>query len=176
MAGEPNMGKRCVLAGSWLDHSGRLAPPFRCQWFFSWTELGKGRIAGFMAGYEGGGAFVEEPFIARFSKAKLLEFIWHSCDHISGEERPDIQFWPDDEIMECCDSHAEIFQQWHNHEEWENGYLCLAPGLEHTEGLLLEPEVLVSGPQYLFLTPEDDAAMDKIAMLISHTGIATRFR
>lgn len=148
-----------------------------------------------MAGYTGGGAFVEERFFARFKRAKLLEFVWFNFDHISGEERSDIhfcsdeEFWPDEEVAKCCDAHADVFLQWHDNEEWENGHLCLAPGLEHTEGILWTPGDEPRPPRgrnwqlsagNLFLPPtfhgkNHPRAMEKIKAMVPYTGIMTRW-
>jgi len=48
------MSRADVLAGKWDDPGAHQTPPFRCRWFFSWSEPEPGRIAGYFAGYEGG--------------------------------------------------------------------------------------------------------------------------
>jgi len=153
------------LAGKWDDRGGALQPPFRCRWFFSWSELDEGLIAGFFAGYEGGGAFVDERFHARFQRGKLREFVWNKRDHLTGDDRSGEEI--PDHISHCHEEHAEVFLHWHDRDPWESGFLCLAPGLE--KGLTMLPSSLMLEPR------RPAAAMNKIAAMVRCTGILCSF-
>ena len=158
-------GNHGVLAGRWEDRrDSSLTPPFRCRWYFSWTELPSGTIAGYFAGYEGGGASVEERFHGCFKGSELVEFVWNGWDHVSGD--PHAFGNSPSEIEECCDEHFDLFLRWHDRDEWERGFLCLAPGLEH--GLVMLPNAL-------FLPPRDENAMEQVAALARYTGIMSSF-
>lgn len=154
-----------VLAGKWDDRGGALQPPFRCRWFFSWTELDDGRIAGYFAGYEGGGAFVEERFHAMFINEELVEFVWNGREHTRGQDRS-YEAVPGD-VAHCNEEHFEIFMHWHDRDRWEDGFLCLAPSLENR---------LVTLSDSLLLPPMDaDTAMARIAAMVRCTGILCSF-
>lgn len=152
------------LAGKWDARDQAAAGMFRCRWFFSWTDFGSGRIIGFFAGYEGGGAFVEERFHARFRGARLQEFVWNGRDHATGTDR---SFEPiPDEVERCQDQHFDVFLSWHDEAEWERGFLCLAAGRE---------QGLTRLPGSLLLAPTDDECADRVAAMVRCTGILTRF-
>lgn len=153
-----------VVAGAWEDHGATLIPPFRCRWFWSWTEWAPGRLAGYFAGYEGGGAFVEARFTATFRRARLLEFVWNGRDHVTGTERPDE---PPEPLARCCDAHFDVFIDWHDRDRWDDGFLCLAAGRER--GLTMLPDKLL-------LPPRGPAnAMKRIGAMTRRTGIMSRF-
>lgn len=158
------MRRADVLAGKWDDPDARQAPPFRCRWFFSWSEPEPGRIAGYFAGYEGGGAFVEERFQAVFSRGVLEAFTWNGREHVSGR---DVSFELVDPVLAAIsDRHFDVFIQWHDRDRWEDGYLCLAPGRE--EGLVMLPTAL-------HLPPSNPTAMKRIGAMARYTGIMCRF-
>lgn len=154
-----------VTAGKWDARHGADVPPFRLRWFFSWSELNEGRIAGFFAGYEGGNAFVEERFWARFNRDALVEFVWNGRDHVTTEDRSAEA--ASDELEALCDEHFEKFIRWHDREEWDRGFLCLAPGRDNEltwqqGSLLLRPVI-------------PGAVMVKVAAMARRTGILCSF-
>lgn len=158
---------RC-LAGKWDDKGARMKPPFPCRYFFSWTEMGNSRIAGYFGGYLGGGAFIDASFRATFKRKALVEFVWLGRDHVSGEERP--QEWPEAIRMQC-DEHLGVFLAWHDENAWEDGVLHLAPGLENRPGLTLAPDDI------FYMEPEsrESEVMQKVAAMVGYTGILCTF-
>lgn len=154
-----------VVAGKWDDPDGADVPPFRCRWFFSWSELGRDRIAGFFAGYEGAGAFVEERFHASFADGVLTAFVWNGREHVAGADVSNLPLLP--EVSACVDRHFDSFIEWHDRDRWEGGFLCLAAALR--VGLVMLPNAL-------FLPPAgDNRAMSRIAQMVRCTGILCRF-
>lgn len=156
--------RREVIAGKWEDRGSTLTPPFRCRWFFSWTEYAVGRIAGFFAGYEGGSAFVDQRFHAAYDRDRLTQFVWNGVDHAAHlrvEVAPASR-----EVEVLMEHHADVFLCWHDRDRWEDGYLCLAHGKQH--GLVMPPDAL-----YLPPMPER-ASLAKISAMLKATGIATR--
>jgi hypothetical protein len=158
--------RRDVIAGKWEDRGSTLTPPFRCRWFFSWTEYAADRIAGFFAGYAGGGAFVEERFHSAFEGSRLTEFVWNAHDHASGMSAEATSRSPDLDAL--VERHAEAFLRWHDHDRWEDGFLCLATGRE--KGLVMPPDALYLPPK-----PERSGLL-KIGAMLQATGIATRIK
>lgn len=155
--------KRGVIAGKWDDRGSTLTPPFRCRWFFSWTEYAPDRIAGFFAGYEGGGAFVDQRFHAAFAGDRLTEFVWNGYDQAGGgasEAAPRSQ-----DVDTLVERHAGVFLRWHDRERWEEGFLCLAVGKE--KGLVMPADALYLPPR-----PERSGLL-KISSMLQATGIAT---
>lgn len=151
-------------AGKWDDPDASLKPPLRCRWFFSWTEYAPGQLAGFFAGYEGGGAFVEERFHAVFSAAKLQRFVWNGREHVTGA---DVSAEPmTGDVERLGDHHFDVFIDWHDRTRWEDGFLCLAEG--RSNGLTMLPNAL-------FLPPADTRSMERVAAMVRCTGILCRF-
>lgn len=154
-----------VLAGKWDDPENAGVPPFRCRWFFSWSELAPGRIAGFFAGYEGGGAFVEERFHAVFRRGRLAAFVWNGRDHLQDIDVSHIPL-PED-VAACTERHFDIFAYWHDQARWDEGFICLAPVRE---------EALERLPGSLYLPPQGGPeAISRIAQMVGCTGILCRF-
>lgn len=158
-------GKPRVLAGKWEDRGSTLEPPFRCRWFFSWTELDDKRVVGFFAGYEGGGAFIEERFHASFHEKRLVEFVWNGRDHAADQDRSYVPLPAG--IEHHQDEHFDVFMQWHDPVLWEEGSLYLAPGKEN---------ILTLPPGSLLLEPNNAVRnMGRIQALARHTGILSSF-
>lgn len=152
------------IAGKWDAREGPRVPPFRVRWFFSWTEYAPGCLAGFIAGYEGGRAFIEERFNARFRGRSLASFVWNGVDHARDRRREARPVAAG--VAAMCDEHYEIFLEWHDREEWERGFLCLAPGRERR---------LARVGTSLLLPAADESAMERIAAMSRRTGILCRF-
>jgi hypothetical protein len=154
-----------VVAGKWDNPDDAGIPPFRCRWFFSWSELAPGRIAGFFAGYEGGGAFVEERFHAMFCQGRLSAFVWNGRDHLQGIDVSHLPL-PED-VAPCTERHFDIFAGWHDQAHWDQGFLCLAPG---------HKDKLKRLPGSLFLPPQGAPdATSRIALMAACTGILCSF-
>lgn len=160
--GDDAVGPNWQVAGKWDAREG--IGPYRCRWFYSWSELSPGRIAGFFAGYEGGGAFVEERFTARFAASELLEFTWNGRDHVQRVDRSLDP--PDEAIVRCQDEHFDEFIRWHDRDEWDRGFLCLAPGKD---------QALARVGTSLLLDPGDGVAFQRIVAMTRCTGILVRF-
>lgn len=153
-----------VTAGKWDARQGAACPPFPLRWFCSWTPLADGRLAGFIAGYEGGNAFMEERFAARLEAGAVVSFIWNGLEHVGAEPTPATVAA---EVEALQDLHARCFIAWHDEAAWERGDLKLRDGLERR---------LTSAGTALWLPPRESAAMSTIAALVHRTGILTRFR
>ena len=150
------------VAGRWDDRTGH--PPNPTRGFYSWSELGGGAIAGVVGGNQGGKAYVDDRFYAKFRGAALVEFIWGGREHVRDVEVPGE--W-DASVEAVQQEHVEIFLDWHDEALWDRGHLVLADGrhaaLERVPGgLLLPPRGPASG-------------MDRVAALTRRTGIMTRF-
>ncbi|TWI13530.1 hypothetical protein [Aerolutibacter ruishenii] len=158
--------RRDVIAGKWEDRGSTLTPPFRCRWFFSWTEYAPARIAGFFAGYEGGGAFIGERFHAAFEGDRLTELVWNAYDHVAGMAAEAMFRSPDVDAL--VERHAEAFLRWHDRDRWEEGFLCLAAGRE--KGLVMPPDALYLPPKH------ERSGLLKIGAMLQATGIATRIK
>lgn len=152
-----------VLACKWDARSGPDCPPFPLRWFCSWTPTQCGRIAGYIAGYEGGNAYMQERFLARLEAGELDSFIWNGMEHIGAEPTP-ATFPPDPEPV--LDAHAACFMAWCDEEAWERDQ----PSLREAWASYLEP----AGAS-LWMPPYAPSAMGTIAALIRRTGILTRF-
>ncbi|MEG3183085.1 hypothetical protein [Novilysobacter erysipheiresistens] len=107
---------------------------------------------------------MEERFHACFEGGVPVEFVWNGRDHVSGGERSVSTIA--DVVKECNDQHFELFLRWHDRNEWERGFLCLAPGRER--GLVMLPSAL-------YLPPKEESAMGVVAALARYTGIMSSF-
>ncbi|WP_282271960.1 hypothetical protein [Stenotrophomonas sp. PS02298] len=168
----PTMGRQ-VMVGKWSDRGCTLTPPFACRYFFSWTELGKGRIAGYFAGYMGGGNFHDDAFHATFKRNGLVEFVFAQRDWVGGSERSTP--WPLD-AEACAREHFQVFCQWLDF-----------PLLEASGGLWMAPQRVAQassdgwkhwqlGPGHLLITPPGTGgvnAVRKVLQLASFAGLAS---
>lgn len=162
-----------VLAGNWEHRGSTLTPPFFCRYFFSWAELGKGRIAGYFGGYMGGGVFHDDTFHATFRRGRLIEFVFSSRDWVSDDERQ--KPWPKD-AEAAAEEHFKIFCQWIDFPKLEaTGGLWMAPGrIEAAQSS--EWNGWEMWPGHLFIAPSGargDATMRKVAAMARRSGIAT---
>lgn len=142
--------RRRVLITRWDDPGATLLPPFRCRYFFSWSECGAGRIAGYFGGYLGGGDFHDDAFQATFKSGQLVRFIFSGREWISDRECTGS--WPK-ELQRCANAHADVFWQWVDREEEErSGRLWMAPERARNaagsgwRGWELEPDHLLFAP------------------------------
>jgi len=69
-------------SGLWEKREGRII----CRAFAAWTELSDSSLAGIVAGYAGGGSFIQENFYCEFAGGTATKLIIDFTDHVSGEE------------------------------------------------------------------------------------------
>jgi hypothetical protein len=98
-----------------------------CRWFIGWSEIGENEIAGAIAGYCGGGAFIVERFYGKFED-ECFKSLWIDLtDRVSGE---------DIEIDECSDDVITVTEsglskiwEWNDNDVWcDTDEVVLAEG------------------------------------------------
>jgi hypothetical protein len=88
------------LNAGWEKREGRSI----CRWFCAWRELGDNQIAGVIAGFSGGGAFLLERFFAKVEGTELSSLWVDMTDRISGA---DVEFGDLDESVRSLMDDAE---------------------------------------------------------------------
>lgn len=111
------------ITAAWWEKQkgGRLM----CRYFYAWTTLGDGKIAGRFGGYEGGGCTEEYFFYARFEGRDLVEFKREGPeeDPVAGDE---YDFYSlSDEIQSAADECFDWIKYWNgrNDEGVPTGYM-----------------------------------------------------
>lgn len=91
-------------------------PTSPCRWFIVWNKVSADEIAGHIAGYSGGGAFLMEKFYAKHKNGILLSLWVDFTDLVSKEE---IDFYTlDAEIIEIMERSEDEIWDWNDEERW----------------------------------------------------------
>ena len=100
--------------GLWEKRDGRTI----CRAFAAWTSISDDEVAGVIAGYSGGGSFIQENFYCQFSGDTPSRLIIDYTDHISGEEDSFDDL--DEEAIEAADNALDILLEFHDQDAWED--------------------------------------------------------
>lgn len=114
------------MVASWSDPGARLRPPFACRFFFSWSPLGAGRIAGYFGVHLGGNDYHDDAFQARFVKGRLLAFVFGGREWLDGRDHA-VRWSAAAEA--CARLHQAVFCHWMDIPGYERtGALRMAAG------------------------------------------------
>jgi hypothetical protein len=129
-------------SGLWEKREGRII----CRAFAAWDKLSETEVAGVVAGYAGGGTFIQENFYCQFTGSKPVKLIVDFTDHISGEESPFDDL--DNNASELSDQALDVLLEFHDQDSWEEAeqLLLLAHNVEDMEEV--EADLLKGGTQY----------------------------
>ena len=87
-----------------------------CRWFVSWDAVGGNELAGAVAGFGGGGAFIVERFYVKLGGEKLMALWIDSTDHISKKE---VDFDNcGEKALSICESALDAIWEWNDNDEW----------------------------------------------------------
>jgi hypothetical protein len=103
------------INGGWEIREGRTI----CRWLIVWKSINETIIAGALAGYQGGGAFMMEQFCAETEDGSLSSLKIDFEDKITGEEIDFFEDVPDEILMECDDA-QDLILEWHDEGKWED--------------------------------------------------------
>ena len=102
------------LNAGWEKREGRSI----CRWFCAWKEVGDKKLAGVIAGFAGGGAFLLERFFATVDGNDLSSLWIDLTDRISGD---DVEFSDLDEaIRSAMDDAEDEVWAYNNRDLWED--------------------------------------------------------
>ncbi len=102
------------LNAGWEKREGRSI----CRWFCAWKELGDNQIAGVIAGFSGGGAFLLERFFAKVEGTKLSSLWVDMTDRISGD---DVEFGDlDQSIRSLMDDAEDEVWAYNDRDLWDD--------------------------------------------------------
>lgn len=141
--------------GLWEKRDGRII----CRAFAAWTELSDSALAGIVAGYAGGGSFVQENFYCEFEDGAATKLIIDYTDHISGEESPFDEL--DQRAIDASEEALDLLLDLHDQDAWEDEEQLLLvnqnglSAIQETEDLI---KAGVSTPEHL-LRLFDDAGL-----------------
>ena len=145
-------------SGLWEKRDGRTI----CRAFAAWVKLSDSEVAGVVAGYAGGGAFVQENFYCEFNGDTPLKLIIDFTDHVSGAESAFDEL--DDNAIEAAESALDILLELHDQEAWDDAEQLVLID-DETDELCLEGDNLLRGgvqmPGYL-------------SRLFDHAGLTAR--
>jgi len=145
-------------SGLWEKRDGRTI----CRAFAAWEKLSDSEVAGVVAGYAGGGAFVQENFYCEFNGDTPSKLIIDFTDRVSGGESAFDEL--DDNAIEAAESALDILLELHDQEAWEDAEQLVLVD-DETDGLSLEGDDLLRGgvqiPGYLL-------------KLFDHAGLTAR--
>ena len=129
-------------SGLWEKREGRTI----CRAFAAWEKLSETEVAGVVAGYAGGGTFIQENFYCEFSGATPVKLIIDFTDHISGEECSFDDL--DNNASELADQALDVLMELHDQDSWEDAeqLLLLADNAEEMEKV--EMDLLKGGVKY----------------------------
>ena len=117
-------------SGLWEKREGRII----CRAFAAWTELSDSAVAGVVAGYAGGGAFIQENFYCEFENGTATKLIIDYTDHVSGEESPFDDL--DQSAIDASEAALDLLLDLHDQDAWEEEeqlLLLSTDGLSDTE-------------------------------------------
>lgn len=109
-------------SGLWEKRDGRTI----CRAFAAWVKLSDSEDAGVVAGYAGGGVFVQENFYCEFNVDTPSKLIIDFTDHVSGAESAFDEL--DDNAIEAAESALDILLDLHDQEAWQRGLQHPAAG------------------------------------------------
>ena len=124
------------LNAGWEDREGRSI----CRWFCAWKKVGDKQLAGVIAGFAGGGAFLLERFFATVDGEDLSSLWIDLTDRISGI---DVEFSVLDEaIRSAMDDAEDEVWAYNDRELWEDAEQLVLleeakPGLTESGDMLL---------------------------------------
>lgn len=101
-------------SGLWEKRDGRVI----CRAFAAWTELSDSSLAGIVAGYAGGGTFVQENFYCEHEDATPTKLIIDYTDHITGEESPFDDL--DQSAIDASEEALDLLLDLHDKDAWED--------------------------------------------------------
>ena len=144
------------LNAGWENREGRSI----CRWFCAWKEVGDKKLAGVIAGFAGGGAFLLERFFATVDGNELSSLWIDMTDRISGN---DVEFGDlDASIRSAMDDAEDEVWTFNNRDLWEDA----------EQLVLLEdkkPDLTESGDM-LLLSTADPALVGRICELAGLTA------
>ena len=137
--------------GLWEKRDGRII----CRAFAAWTELSDSALAGIVAGYAGGGTFLQENFYCEFEEGAATKLIIDYTDHISGEESPFDEL--EESAIDASEEALDLLLDLHDQDAWEEEQLLLAnqdglSSVQETDDLI---KAGVSTPEHLVRLFED---------------------
>ena len=148
------------LNAGWEKREGRSI----CRWFCAWKEVGNKQLAGVIAGFAGGGAFLLERFFATVDGNDLASLWIDMTDRISGN---DVEFSDLDEpIRSAMDDAEDEVWAYNNRDLWEDA----------EQLVLLEdrkPDLTESGDMFL-LSTSDSALVRRFCELAGLTAAPGR--
>ena len=99
--------------GAWEKRSKTKAI---CRWFVAWENITNEEIAGAVAGYGGGGAFIVERFYGQRIGANLSKLWIDYTDRISNE---DIDFQgAGSNALDAAERGLDCIWEWNDHDLW----------------------------------------------------------
>ena len=101
-------------SGLWEKREGRVI----CRAFAAWTELSDSSLAGIVAGYAGGGAFIQENFYCEFDDGTATKLIIDYTDHVSGDESPFDDL--DQSAIDASEEALDLLLALHDQDAWED--------------------------------------------------------
>jgi len=140
------------FTGLWEKRDERII----CRAFAAWTELSDSSLAGIVAGYAGGGTFVQENFYCEFEEGRATKLIIDYTDHVSGEESPfdDLE----QRAIDAAEEALDLLLDLHDQDSWEEEEQLLLVNHERL-GAIQEADDLmkagVSTPDHLVRLFED---------------------
>ena len=114
-------------SGLWEKKDGRTI----CRAFAAWEKLSDSEVAGVVAGYAGGGAFIQENFYCEFNGDTPSKLIIDFTDHISGTESSFDDL--DDNAIEAAETALDMLLALHDQDAWEDAEQLLLVDSESDE-------------------------------------------
>jgi len=99
--------------GLWEKRDDRII----CRAFAAWTELSDSAVAGVVAGYAGGGAFIQENFYCEFENGTATKLIIDYTDHVSGDESPFDDLGQS--AIDASEEALDLLLDLHDQDAWE---------------------------------------------------------
>ena len=138
--------------GLWEKRDGRII----CRAFAAWTELSDSALAGIVAGYAGGGTFVQENFYCEFEDGAATKLIIDYTDHISGEESPFDEL--DQSAIDASEEALDLLLDLHDQDAWEEEEQLLLANQDGLSSVQETDDLIkagVSTPEHLLRLFED---------------------
>lgn len=129
-------------SGLWEKREGRTV----CRAFAAWEKLSETEVAGVVAGYAGGGTFIQENFYCQFSGAKPIKLIIDFTDHISGEECSFDDL--DSSASVLADQALDLLLEFHDQDSWEDAEQLILLAGKGEEMDSVEDDLLKGGVKY----------------------------
>ena len=126
-------------SGLWERRDGRII----CRAFAAWIKLSDSSLAGVVAGYAGGGSFIQENFYCEFNDAMPTKLIIDYTDHVSGEESPFDDL--DQNVIDSAEEALDLLLDLHDQEAWEDEEQLLLVTLDGLSGLEESDDLINAG-------------------------------